>query len=150
MKWEMINGFIYANRPKASKEMFDEFIKRFGFNQYILSPWPKHFDRFMNGDKSYNAGKWKFEELPPYRDHAVAFREKSTNRIMYVFHPYVYSEDQVMELEKYCNKRGLIYLVCPETKSFYYPGSTKMILIMSENTYLDFLSVPGFPEEWEE
>lgn len=147
VKWEPIR-FMYAGLEQSSEPLFEQFIDTFGFDQYMWNPWPRNFGKFLWGDRSYNAESM-LDKLPPYKDHACAFKVKGTTKIMYVFHPYYYPEDHMQQLEQYCNDRDLIYIVCPKCHSFYCPGEANMVMLMSNDTYIDYLSIPGFPTYWE-
>ena len=149
MRWEPITGFMYEHIGGASKKLFDKFINMFGFDMYAWSSWPRDFKKFLYGDRSYNAGN-KMDSLPPFKDHAIAFKKKGTKQIIYVFHPYLYEVKEINALEQWCKERDLIYIICPSCNSFYYRNFTKMIFIMSPTTYVELLRIDKFPLAWEE
>ena len=129
-KWNPVEDFPYRHLENSSEKLYKEFIDKFGFDCWTRYPAVYSFKKFLNCDRSYNNGIGLDQE-PPYRDHAAAFWKHGTKRRAYVFHPYYYDNGMLQELEQWCKKRDLCHVVYSEKHSFYYPGNTKMIVIMS-------------------
>lgn len=148
MNWEKINKYPYY-LPKDCTDnrvrLFNDFIKYFEFDRVSDNTMVGSMERLLCGKRSYNNTPYKygltFDEVPDH-DHARLFKKQGTNQIMYVHHPYKYD---LSKLEEWCNKRDLIYVVMEQEDSFYYPGHSYMILIMSNDTYANFYNSYGFP-----
>lgn len=95
---------------------------------------------------SYGA-PWRIKDKIPDDDHGRLFKKQGTKQIVYVNQPYGFNKEK---LEQWCNERELIYVICDKKHSFYYPDNTDMVLVMSNDTYIDFLNLPGFPIRWRE
>ena len=156
MKWKKIKYPYYfsADLPDNGKGLFNNFIDFFGFDRMTgpLFDSVRDFGRFLQGNKSYNNVKvpgkeYRSWDKMPDCDHGRVFKIQGTKKIVYVNQPYQFNKK---DLEQWCNERNLIYVICDKKYSFYYPGNTEMILIMSNETYIDFLEIPGFPAKWEE
>jgi hypothetical protein len=147
MKWEKIEKYPYFI-PKACTDnrvqMFNVFIKYFEFDRVSDNTTVESMERLLKGKRSYNNTSYKnrvgFDKVPNH-DHAKLFKKQGTNKIVYVHHPYEYN---LQELEEWCSKRDLIYVVMEREDSFYYPGHSHMILIMSNDTYASFYNHYGF------
>lgn len=88
--------------------------------------------KFLDGASGYNnTGKGMFTDYPPCNYHPLIFKGDSIVPI-YVYHPYYIDKN---ELEQWCNEREIIYCICNPDKSFYYPGRSYMVLLMSECCY---------------
>lgn len=133
-------------------ELFDAFVNFFEFDRIAIPGTVGDYGRLLQGKRTYNNVKCEYathfrkcDEVPAC-DHARLFKKQGTNRIVYVNQPYEFDQK---ELEHWCDKRDLIYVICDSKYSFYYPENTSMILIMSNDTYIDCLDIPGFPRRWE-
>ncbi len=134
-------------------QLFEEFTQYFKFDTMAVPGFVGSYERLLHGKRTYNNVKCQYgshlrerDEVPD-SDHARIFKRKGTNQVMYVNQPYGFDLEK---LEQWCNERDLIYLICDKKYSFYYPNNTDLILIMSNNTYIDFLELPEFPRRWEE
>ena len=128
-------------------QLYENFVNLFGFDKFARRLSIKDMQKFLACDKSFNSGKsWK-SDFPPFADHIVAFHKTGTTRRMFVYHPYWLDEESGVEkIERWCNERDLIYMICPKNMSFYFPGNTYMILLMTNETYIDCLSLSVFPQ----
>ena len=166
MKWEKIHfpwRWMKRNKHIAQEEyqkrvwLFEEVVEMFGFDTMAYHDGSvQSFERFLNGKRSYNnvansiyyPRGWRKPDMVPDRDHPIIFKTKGTNNIVYVTQPY---EFNLKELDAWCNERNLIYIVCDNSWSFYYPDNTEMILIMSEDTYAYYIGeIQDFPRRLEE
>lgn len=145
MKWDKIE---YPWNEMGNRELFDEFIQFFGFDRMAFSGFVGSYERLLYGKRTYNNVKGGYgsycrtEDMIPDCDHGRLFKRQGTKQIVYVNQPYGFDKEA---LEKWCNERELIYVICDKKHSFYYPDNTDMVLIMSNDTYIDFLKLPGFP-----
>lgn len=135
MNWNPVEDFPYKHLENSSEKLYKKFVNDFDFDCWTFYPVVHSFEKFLSCDRSYNSGIGLDQE-PPYRDHAVAFWKRGTNRRMYVFHPYYYDSNMVQDLEQWCNERELCYTIYSEKHSFYYPGNTKMITIVSDKSQI--------------
>ncbi len=156
MKWEKIEyPWCHLSECKTCDigkcmELFNEFVQFFGFDRMCMAESVGSYDRLLHGCKTYNNTQLNYNhfrnyENVPEHDHARIFKIKGTNRILYVNQPYQFDQNK---LEKWCNERGLFYVICDRKYSFYYPEHTEMVLIMSMQTYNEFLRIPYFPLKW--
>lgn len=156
MKWEEIRYPFYLPKDDKTgtelrKALFSNFVKYFEFDLMSYERSVGSFKRLLYGKRSYNNTSNLYH--PPYdgekfpdRDHSMIFKKKGTDRIIFVNCPYQFDKEK---LEVWCNERNLIYVVCDKARSFYYPYKSEMIMVMSENTYLDLLySDLAFPMYW--
>lgn len=150
--WRKIEYPFYLSNTKTDLELrmdnFNHFIQYFGFDLMSYERTVGSFERFLYGEKSYNNTSNRFsppyqEEEFPDRDHSVIFKTKGTKRIVFVNQPYQFDKK---ELEEWCNERNLIYVDCEEKYSFYAPGVTNMVMVMSNDTWLEFLENPQYTE----
>jgi len=152
MQWEKIKyPFCFsAKLPDNRKEIFEEFIKFFGFDRITIPYHVGSYSRFLHGSCSYNNVQiadngYRLVDRLPDCDHGRAFKKQGTNQIVYVNQPYQFKREN---LEQWCNERELYYVICDRKYSFYYPNNTEMVLIMSMSTYNEFLRIPKFPLRW--
>lgn len=152
MRWEKVKyPFCFSGRlPDNRVKLFEEFVQFFGFDRMAIAVSVKSYEKLLHGNRSYNhAIRYDdncFDDVPQH-DHARIFKIKGTDRLVYVNQPYSFDKEK---LEKWCNKRDLIYVICNKKYSFYYPYNTEMVLIMSPDTYVAFGDIPEFPRRWEE
>lgn len=154
MRWKIIDFPYGGNCDVSLKErqrLFNEFVTFFGLDRISMPEMVGSYKRLLYGERTYNNTKLGYDhcvrqEYPPRSDHARLYKQQGTNRIIHVDQPYEFNKE---ELEEWCNERELIYVVCGKEKSFYYPGCTHLILIMSNDTYIELCNIPGFPSEWE-
>lgn len=153
MRWEETKyPFSFgAKLPDNRKELYNEFIEFFGFNKMAFADGVGSYERLLYGLRSYNNTKLNYNwgrplENVPDHDHARVFKIQGTDRIVYVNQPYQFNKER---LEKWCVQRNLVYVICDKKYSFYYPERTELILIMSNDTYIDFLNFSEFPRRWE-
>lgn len=158
IKWEKINyPWCSRNECKDCKtvncmELFEEFVKYFKFDRMALPSFVGDYGRLLNGKRTYNNVKceygthYRITDKIPDDDHGRLFKRQGTSQIVYVNQPYGFDREK---LEKWCNERDLIYVICERKYSFYYPENTDMILIMSNDTYIKFCDLEGFPWKWE-
>lgn len=149
MKWEKIKKYPYY-MPKDCMDnryqLFKDFINYFKFDRISNETAVGDMNKFLNGLRTYNntSSYWSglsYDEVPN-RDHASVFKKQGTRQIVFVHHPYEYN---LQKLKDWCNERDLVYVVMEQDDSFYYPGHSYMILIMSRNTYTEFSELYGFP-----
>ena len=135
--------------------LFDDFIGYFGFDRMAWAESVGSYERLLYGKHSYNnvanscyyPHGWKEPEDVPEHDHSLLFKKTGTSQIVYVNQPYEFDKQ---ELEKWCNERDLIYVICDTRYSFYCPNVTEMVLIMSNDTYIDYFNLPKWPLRWKE
>lgn len=160
MNWEKIDypwtGIkIPDSEIESRMKLFDEFVKYFGFDRMARAESVGNYERLLYGKHSYNnvAGScyyphgWKEPEDVPDHDHGLLFKKNRTSQIVYVNQPYEFDR---MQLEEWCNDRNLIYVICDKKYSFYYPDNTDMVLIMSNDTYINYFDLPHWPQRWQE
>jgi len=156
-KWESINENIYSHLTngvsqeelKRREKAFDDFVKCFELTHSIWDPWCRHWDRFLSGDRSYNAatgwGRNSFgngveKHYPPHADHRAAFKKKGTDRIIYAFHPYDIGfpecQKSTDELLYWCKEREIECVIIDKKHSFYN-NSSNLVLLMSKKTHQD-------------
>ena len=82
----------------------------------------------------------------PEHDHGLLFKKARTSQIVYVNQPYRFDR---AKLEEWCNERSLIYVTCDKRHSFYYPDNTDMVLVMSNDTYIEYFDLPDWPLRWD-
>lgn len=132
------------------KNNFVNFIEYFGFDLMSDIRDVGSFERLLYGERSYNNTRNVFSyynpDKFPDRDHSMVFKIKGTKKIVFVNQPYHFDLDK---LENWCKERNLIYVNCHDTNSFYYPGNSCMVLVMSQDTYMEFLKLYKFPTRWE-
>lgn len=157
VSWKAIPEYLYGRWGNDEKG-FRNFVTTFGFDRYARVGSTSIVDpgKFLRCDRGYDTN-WRCKscDVPPGLDHAMAFHRSGTKRRLLVCHPYIpnhiaaapHEYEQI--LETWCYSRDIIYVFCPKVLSFYNPGATYMVLLMSENTYVDCLSVPGFPQNFE-
>lgn len=133
--WEMTDKFPYAALPYSSRTLYKHFVSAFKLDCCTRESGARNFYKFLACDRSYNAGLGLFDS-PPCSDHALVFWQRGTTRRLCVFHPYVYSPEQERELARWCRMRNLTYQIYPEQYSFYYPGHTKLVLVMAKGIWL--------------
>lgn len=159
MKWQKIK-YPWCRREECNDcriggcmELFSEFVDFFGFDRMASPGFAGDYGRLLYGKRTYNNVKceygthYRIHDEVPDDDHSRLFKKQGTNRIVYVNQPYGFDKEK---LERWCNERDLIYVICDSRYSFYYPQNTDMILIMSNDTYIDCLNLTGFPRRWEE
>lgn len=133
---------------------FNHFIGYFGFDLMSYGGYPiGSYERLLFGKKSYNNTSnfyhGEYGENFPDRDHCMIFKTKGTKRIVLVNQPYQFDKKK---LEDWCNERNLIYVECEEKYSFYAPKITKMVMVMSDETYIKLIENPEFvkfPRHWD-
>lgn len=135
IKWNKFNDGRYPWPEKkyndGRRELWSRFMKDFGIEYIAKNYHIGKMGRCLDGDRSYNnTGKEIVFDNPPYRDHDRVF--KGGIGRFYVYHPY---EIDLDELEEWCNKRDIIFCFCDVDKSFYYPGHTYMVILMSDVTW---------------
>lgn len=150
-RWMGRNEHITPKEYQRRVQLFEQIVKYFGFDRIALPGSVGSYERLLFGKRSYNNVKYKygvhFDNIPD-NDHGRLFKKQGTNNIVYVNQPYGFDLE---ELETWCNERNLIYVVCDKSWSFYYPDVTEMILIMSEDTYVDYIEeINDFPQRLEE
>lgn len=127
-------------------EMYEQFIKDFEIEAIGEIHNIGKMGRFLDGDRSYNnTGKEIIYDEPPYGDHAKIFRNKA-GCPLYVYHPYDINLD---ELEKWCNERDIIYCFCDVDQSFYYPGSSYMVVLMSDMSWFYYNNILDVIKKYE-
>ena len=154
-RWEKVEYPFYKGRTKEEWEIrnknFQNFIEYFGFDLMSDIREVGSFERLLNGDRSYNNTRNVFRyynpDKFPDRDHSWVFKIRGTKKIVFVNQPYQYD---LQKLEDWCNERNLVYVICHDKNSFYYPGNSNMVLVMSQDTYMEFLKLEDFPRRWEE
>lgn len=155
IRWEKIAYPFYKGKSKKEWEIrnkkFLNFVEYFGFDCMSDIRTVGSFEKLLNGERSYNNTSnlhygYNPEKFPD-RDHSMVFKIKGTKKIVFVNQPYKYN---LQRLKTWCNERNLIYVICHDENSFYYPGHSNMILVMSNDTYIDFLELTEFPSVWEE
>lgn len=160
MNWEKIDyPWKGINIPNSEidlrMKLFDDFVTYFGFDRMARAKSVGSYERLLYGKRSYNNVKdscyyshgWKKPENVPGHDHSLLFKKSRTSQIVYVNQPYNFDR---VQLEKWCNERSLIYVICDKKYSFYYPENTDMVLIMSNDTGIDYFNLPGWPQKWQE
>lgn len=166
MKWEKVHfpwGWMKRSEGITSEEyqrreqLFHSIVDYFGFDTMAYENSDiQSFERFLSGKRSYNnvAGSiyylhgWRKPDRVPDRDHPIILKTKGTNNIVYINQPYDF---KLKELETWCNERNLIYVLCDKSWSFYYPDNTEIILIMSSDTYVNYVkNIQDFPWRLEE
>lgn len=150
--WMKRSEHITPEEYQRREQLFLRVVEYFGFDSMAYEDGIiQSFERFLEGKRSYNnvAGSiyyprgWREPDRVPDRDHPLILKTKGTNNIVYVNQPYSFN---LKELEAWCNERDLIYVVCDKSWSFYYPDNTEMILIMSQDTYVDYVEeIQDFP-----
>ena len=146
VKWERVRyPWPWLCQPERIA-IFNEIVKSLNLDQMAWDCYMiKDFGKFLNGSQYYNAGRG-FDSVPR-SDHAVILRKKRTRHIIYINQPYGFDLEQ---LEEWCNVRELNYLICDKSWSFYYPGETEIIMIMSSDTYVHYVeNMPDFPMKFE-
>ena len=159
MKWRKIeypwkNLQIPDSKIDLRMGLFNDFVDYFGFDQMAWAESVGSYERLLYGKRSYNnvanscyyLNGWKKPERVPDDDHGIVFKTKGTSRIVHVSQPYAFDR---VEIEEWCDKRELIYVICDKKYSFYYPDNTDMVLLMSKDTYIDYLKIPRWPLRWE-
>ncbi len=159
MKWEKIRYPWMGMKIPDSEidlrmKLFDDFVTYFGFDRMANGGNAGSYERLLYGRRNYNNVKdsryyphgWKEPENVPEHDHGLLFKKTGTRQIMYVNQPYGFNRAQ---LEEWCNERNLIYVICDKKYSFYYPDNTDMVLIMSNDTYINYLTLSEWPRKWE-
>lgn len=158
MKWTKIKEYPFSTNGmfkdwKPRTDLFWEFVNYFGFDRMTHCNSVGSFKRLLCGERSYNNTKNRFnrygygEEKVPEQDHFYIFKKNGTNNIVCVNQPYQFNLE---DLEEWCNERNLVYVVCNSKYSFYYPCGTEMLLIMSQDTYMDFCNFLDFPQKWQQ
>lgn len=148
MRWKRVSsaGYpYYIPTPNDNRvELYQEFLKDFKIT-HIAEDWNiGKMGVFLDGGRSYNnTGKECILDNPPFDDHARIFKGEFGR--YYVFHPYTINLD---ELERWCNERDIIYCFCGADKSFYYPGCSYMVIMMSDVVW-ELATVFGFLKKYE-
>lgn len=162
IQWKPIPEYMYQHWGPGEKE-FRDFVATFGFDMFARAGRGSvvRAGKFLRCEKGFNqpTRKWYSRaphyDVPPCLGNSLVFQKSGTHRRMWVYHPYIPHYEAstpgelVQKLEPWCNERGIIYVFCPQSKSFYYPGKSYMVMLMSEETYVDCLSIPGFPQDFE-
>ena len=141
-KYALASGIKPQTRKKA-KYNFAYLVKWFDIKDFRFVI-PQDMHKFLNGGLA-SFGKLEHRarlDRPPRLDHFTAFRTRDRNRI-YVYHPYSWTDDNAGTLMSWCAKRDIIYLICPQSLSFYFPDCTQMIILMSKDTRKRFPRVAG-------
>lgn len=159
MNWEKIDyPWKKLKMPDSQVDLriklFNDFVTYFGFDRMAWGERIGSYERLLYGKRSYNnvanscyyLHGWKEPEDVPESDHSLLFKKSGTSKIMYVNQPYEFDK---VQLEKWCNERNLIYVICGKRYSFYYPNNTDMVLVMSNDTYIDCFDLPQWPLCWE-
>lgn len=160
MKWNKIeypwkNLRISNINMDSRMKLFDDFVNCFGFDQMAWAESVGSYERLLYDKRSYNnvadscyyPHGWKKPENLPEHDHSLLFKKSKTSQIVYVNQPYGFDR---LRLEEWCNERDLIYVICKRKYSFYCPDSTDMVLIMSNDTYIDYFDLLHWPLRWKE
>jgi len=158
MNWEKIaypwKGLKIPDSEIDSRmKLFDDFVTYFGFDRMARAESVGSYERLLYGKRSYNNVKdsrfylhgWKEPEDVPEHDHGLLFKKNRTSQIVYVNQPYEFDR---IQLEEWCNERNMIYVTCDKKDSFYYPDNTEMVLIMSNDTYIEYLNLPHWTQRW--
>lgn len=144
-RWQSVENSLW-HLSEQGDQLYKKFIQAFGFTHQSWGFAIRNYKRLLWGNKGYNAGNGWFEYIP-HKDHLTVFRTRGTKRIVCVFHPYLWGEQEDNDLQEWANTRDLVYVVFPPEFSFYNPGNTYMVLIMSPVTYVEYIeTIPDFPK----
>ena len=158
MRWKKITQNLYKRWGNDEKG-FRDFVATFGFDRYSLgSPCVSgSVGDFLRCEKGADrkpryTHTGALRRVPFFPDHSILFHKAGTTRRMWVYHPYPYAltADDWQKLKDWCCKQGVVCVIYSQSKSFYYPGHTYMVMLMSWETYMDCLSIPGFLQKFEE
>lgn len=127
----------YKLSPEVIKRLHDgkEFnpraLKRFvelnGFTRYCR-PVPQDFARFLKTGRSTYGYPHIISEYPPATDHARVFKNTLTGTVCMVSQPYNRLQSITDEAELWAQEHGLIVDLYDTDRSWYYPGSTCLII----------------------
>ena len=151
--WDWMRKWNRTEWERRTK-LFDGFVAYFGFDRMAWAESVGSYERLLYGRHSYNnvanscyyPHGWKEPENVPEHDHGLLFKKVRTSQIVYVNQPYSFDR---AKLEEWCNERNLIYVICDKKYSFYYPDNTDMVLVMSNDTYIEYFDLPDWPLRWD-
>lgn len=131
-KWNKIKRDleISAGRPASDREMHRAFLEANGLREWSFVsagfddiPYILEHGRTHNGYRHLRDG----HQPPPYIDHARYYRGMGLPVLVY--HPYAIPDSIREEVEAWAKDEGLVAKVYDSGKSWYYPGSTCLVVI---------------------
>ena len=143
MKWETMR--LLRNLPNSDQKLLNRFAELFGFDSCAWYERPYSLVKLLNGSSSYNAGN-TFDTSAycgEWLDHGEAYRIKGTKRVVVVGHdygPYEHIYDAVKRNVEPLNLRAVVF---KRELSWYYPGQTSLVMIMTDETLDYYQSVLG-------
>ncbi|MCQ5129118.1 hypothetical protein NE562_05555 [Butyricicoccus faecihominis] len=138
MSWRPIEtylefGFRTGGKDKSDKRLFDEWVQdkdivRWTYGPNELVDLPRYL---RTGHRYYVPGAFSRGaryELPPRMDHATMFKSRS-GKCWLTYQPYYDAADTRLLVDDWAERHGLRAVVYEKDESWYYPGSTCLVVI---------------------
>ena len=128
MRWHKVSDYRgYLDRRTASDaKRLDAWLEKTGADLYTYES-PIDLTRYLQGEwrgcRHYNP------ERPPCTDHARLFKNSKTGKAWFVSQPYDSPQEAMRQVLPWAKEKGLRATVYSPNASWYYPGSTCLIII---------------------
>ena len=103
------------------------FVEANGFTRYC-QPGRQAYHKFLTTGRNTGGYTQINYELPPAFDHGRAFKNTRTGVVCVVSQPYNYLHTVAEECKLWAKERGIAVDLYDSDKSWYYPGSTCLII----------------------
>lgn len=135
MDWKEVT--LLRNLPNCDQRLLDKFAIDFGFNRCAWYERPYSLAKLLAGKRSYNAGA-QFDTPQTswdWLDHGELYKIQGTPHIMAVGHDYG-PDNRVYEgVKRVVEPLKLRAIVCSRDSSWYYPGETVLVMVMTPGTF---------------
>lgn len=142
MKWKSVSSYPFGWRMiNETEEQHEQRLKLYrwvidylGFDKWARYTPVKNLHKLLNGERSYNAGKYPadypdVDTTHQWLDHAIYLKDTKTNRVALLTQPYDINDGQ---LEHDRVKHNICSIECSPFLSFYYPDITMPCLLCAE------------------
>lgn len=128
MRWYGLNNYreTIAERNGADVRLLDCWISEHGADRCSYDR-PNDLVRLLRTGR--NTAHEFVDQLPPYTDHPRLFKNSVTGEVWFTSQPYDRPEDIREEVITWAAERGLRAEVYGTEASWYYPGSTCLVVI---------------------
>lgn len=137
-KWNKIGSDldITGGRPASDREMHKAFLEANGLTEwaYFSHGWDD-LQYILTHGRFPPARRKRPDDgfpCPPYIDHARLYRGRGLPVLAY--HPYLLADEIRPQVAEWGKEHQLIGRVFDSDKSWYYPGSTALVIITAPDT----------------
>ena len=128
MRWYKLDNYreTIAERDASDVALLDKWVARHGADRCSYDR-PNDLAQLLRTGR--NTAHKFVDQLPPHTDHPRLFKNTSTGVVWFTSQPYERPEDIREEVSAWAKARGLHAEVYGGAESWYYPGSTCLVVI---------------------